>query len=41
VLDEDVLAAPVAGELPVQLRDRDVTLVDHHEEVVREVVEQA
>ena len=40
VLDEDVLAAAVARELPVELRNRDVTLVDHKEEVVGEVVEQ-
>ena len=40
VFDEDVLATAVARELAVELRDRDVALVDHEEEVVREVVEQ-
>ena len=40
MLDEHVLAAAVALELAVQLGHRDVALVDHHQEVVGEVVEQ-
>ena len=40
VLDEHLLAAPVALVLAVQLRHRHVALVDHHEVVVGEVVEQ-
>ena len=40
VLDEHVLAAAVALELAVQLRHRDVALVDDEQEVVGEVVEQ-
>ena len=41
VVDERVLAGTVALELPVQLRDGDVRLVDDAEPVVGEVVEQA
>ena len=40
MLDERVLAGPVALVLAVQLRDGDVALVEHDEVVVREVVEQ-
>ena len=40
MLDEDVLAAAIAFELAVQLRDGDVALVDDEQEVVGEVVEQ-
>ena len=40
VLDQRVLARTVALELPVQLRDRDVRLVDDAQPVVGEVVEQ-
>ena len=40
MLDEDVLAAAVAGVLAVQLRHGDMALVDHEQEVVGEVVEQ-
>ena len=40
MVDEHVLAAAVALELAVQLRHRDVTLVDHDQEVLGEVVEQ-
>ncbi len=40
VLDEDVLARAVAHELAVQLRHRDVALVDDEQEVLREIVEQ-
>ncbi len=40
MLDEGVLARAVALELPVELRDRDVRLVEHSEPVVGEVVEQ-
>ena len=40
VRDERLLARPVALELAVQLRDRDVRLVDDAQPVVGEVVEQ-
>ena len=40
VLHEDVLAGLVAEEHPAGLRDRHVRLVDEHQEVGREVVEQ-
>ena len=40
MVDEGVFAASIAFVLGVQLRHRDVALVDHEEEVVREVVEQ-
>ena len=40
VLDEGLLAGPVALVLAVQLRHGDVALVEHDEEVVGEVVEQ-
>ena len=40
MLDEDVLAGPVARELAVQLRHGDVALVDDEQPVVGEVVEQ-
>ncbi len=40
VLDEHVLATAVAVELAVQLRHRDVALVDDEQVVVGEVVEQ-
>ena len=40
MLDEGLLAGPVTLVLSVQLRDGDVRLVEHAEEVVREVVEQ-
>ena len=40
VLDQDLLARPVPGVLAAQLGHRDVALVDDHEEVAREVVEQ-
>ena len=40
MLDEHVLAAAVAGELAVELRNGDMALVDHEEIVVGEVVEQ-
>ena len=40
VLDEGALAAAVARVLPVQLRNGDVRLVDHREEVVGKVVQQ-
>ncbi len=40
MLDQVLLAGPVAGVLSVDLRDGDVALVDHHEEVVGKEVEQ-
>ena len=40
VLDQGCLAAAITVVLAVQLRDSHVRLVDDHEEVVREVVEQ-
>ena len=40
MLDQHVLAAPVAGVLSVDLGDRDVALVDDDQVVVREVVQQ-
>ena len=40
VLDEDVLARLVPGELAIYLGNRHVALVDDHEEIVREVVEE-
>src|SRR5260221_6256288 len=40
VLDEDVLAGLVAEEHAAGLRDRHVRLIDEHEEVRREVVEE-
>src|SRR5258706_446167 len=40
VLDEDLLARAVASPHAVHLRDADVRLVDEHQEVRREVVEQ-
>ena len=40
MLDEDLLAGPVARELPVELGDGHVALVDHEQPVVGEVVEQ-
>ena len=40
VLDECLLAGPVTLVLSVQLWDGDVRLVEHAEEVVREVIEQ-
>src|SRR5438094_899991 len=40
VLDEDLLARAVAAVHAAHLRDRDVRLVDEHEEVRREVIEE-
>ena len=40
MLDEGLLAGAIAGELTMQLRNGLMALVEHDEEVVREVVEQ-
>ena len=39
-LDERLLARAVAAEHPADLRHADVALVDHHQQVLREVVEE-
>ena len=40
MLDEDLLAGAVASELPVELRDGDVALVDDDQQITREEVDQ-